>query len=208
MKKSLKVIISVVAVVLLMTMLVACGNSSHKAVDATPEEPVKGESKVLVAYFSWSGNLQKMAGWVAEESGGELFRILPEEAYPSDYNDTADRAKSERDNDVKPALSTSIDAEVMANYDVILLGFPVWWYNLPMCVETFLTSYDFSGKTIIPFFSHEGSSNGASSMSRLKELCPESTVKNTSSDYLSIRGGNVASSEKAVKDWVKGLNLN
>ena len=206
MKKSLKVFISVIAVVLLMTTLAACGNSP-KAANTTPEAPLKGESKILVAYFSWSGNLQKMAGWVAEESGGELFRILPEEAYPTNYNETADRAKNERDNGIKPALSTSIDEETMASYDVILLGFPVWWYNLPMSVETFLTSYDFSGKTIIPFFSHEGSSNGASSMSRLKELCPDSTVKNTSSDYLSIRGGNVASSEKAVKDWVKGLGL-
>ena len=207
MKKSIRTIISLVAAILLVATLASCGGA-RQAADTTPEAPVKGESKILVAYFSWSGNLQKMAGWVTEQSGGELFRILPEEAYPSNYNETADRAKSERDNGVKPALSTSIDAETMAQYDVILLGFPVWWYNLPMCVETFLTSYDFSGKTIIPFFSHEGSSNGAGSMARLKELCPDSTVKNTSSDYLSIRGGNVASSEKAVKDWVKGLGLN
>lgn len=207
MKRGLKVVITIMAIVLLTAILVACG-TSPQAADTKPEEPVKGESKILVAYFSWSGHLQQMASWVADEAGGELFRILPEEAYPTDYDETADRAKSERDNGVKPALSTSIDAETMASYDLILLGFPVWWYNLPMCVETFLTSYDFSGKTIIPFFSHEGSSGGANSMSRLKELCPNSTVKNTSSDYLSIRGGNVAGSEKAVRDWVKKLNLN
>lgn len=76
MKKGLKILVSVVPVALLMAMLVACGNSP-KATDITLEAPAKGESEILVAYFSWSGHLQQMAGWVAEESGGELFRRLP-----------------------------------------------------------------------------------------------------------------------------------
>lgn len=68
----------------------------------------------------------------------------------------------------RPALSTHIDPEVMANYDVIYLGFPIWWYDLPTPVWTFLEEYDLSGKTIVPFFSHNGSSGGANSLNRLK----------------------------------------
>lgn len=73
----------------------------------------------------------------------------------------ADRAKNELDNEIRPALSSHIDADVMAQYDTIYLGFPIWWYDLPTPVWTFLEEYDLSGKTIIPFFSHNGSSSGA-----------------------------------------------
>lgn len=176
---------------------------SHVGIDNNPEPEVKGESKILVAYFSWSGNLKQMAGWVSEETGGELFRIVPEESYGTDYNKCADRAKSELDNGVRPALSAHIPAEVFANYDVIYLGFPVWWYDLPMPVWTFLEEYDLQGKTIIPFFSHNGSSNGANSLTRLQELASGATVY--ASDAISIRDGSVESSENDVKQWAANM---
>ena len=87
----------------------------------------------------------------------------------------------------------------MAKYDTIFLGFPVWWYDLPMHVWTFLEEYDLSGKTIIPFFSHNGSSDGANTLNRVKELASNSDVK--ADDAISINGGKVASSEKQVKEW-------
>lgn len=92
----------------------------------------------------------------------------------------------------------------MAQYDVIYIGFPVWWYDLPMPVWTFLEEYDLTGKTVIPFFSHNGSSNGANSVNRVAELSDGATV--LTSDALSIRGSSVANSEKEIKDWAASFN--
>ncbi|NCB93669.1 MAG: flavodoxin [Clostridia bacterium] len=171
------------------------------AIDNEPEAEVTGDSNVLVAYFSWSGNVQKIATWVSEETDGDLFRIVPEEAYGESFDECADRAQQELNDGTRPALSSHIDPEVMAGYDVIYLGFPVWWYDLPMPVWTFLKEYDMEGKTIIPFFSHNGSSNGASSLDTVATLEPNSTL--LKDDALSISGSSVAGSEQEVKDWVK-----
>ena len=91
----------------------------------------------------------------------------------------------------------------MAQYDVFYIGFPVWWYDLPMPVWTFLEEYDLSGKKIIPFFSHNGSSNGANSVNRVTELAKDATV--LADEALSLRGSSVADSEKEVKDWVQKI---
>ena len=183
--------------------LVACGGGGN-AIDNNPEKPVTGDSKILVAYFSWSGNTQQLANWVAEKSDGELFRIVPEEAYASDFDGCADRAQTELRNGTRPPLSSHIEEEIMAEYDVIFVGFPIWWYDLPMPVWTFLEEYDLSGKTIIPFFSHNGSSSGASSISTIKRLCPDSTVVD---DYLSVRGSSVSSAESQVTSWINDLGI-
>lgn len=144
-----------------------------------------------------------MARWISEETGGELFRIVPSEVYGEDFDACADRAKNELDNEIRPELSSHIDPEIMAKYDVIYIGFPVWWYDLPMPVWTFLEEYDLSGKTIIPFFSHNGSSNGANSVNRVSELAEGADV--LADDALSLRGSSVAGSEEEVKDWAAGF---
>lgn len=193
--------VAVIAVIAVVGMKLLGG--SHTGIDNNPEAEVTGRSKVLVAYFSWSGNGQQMARWISEETGGELFRIVPEESYGEDYGDCADRAKNELDNRIRPALSSHIDADIMAQYDIIYLGFPVWWYDLPMPVWTFLEEYDLNGKTVIPFFSHNGSSNGANSVNRVTELAKGADV--LSGEVLSLRGSNVSNSEKKIKEWAAGL---
>lgn len=200
-KKKTIIISAVIGVLIIfaVSVLVSRLGSSHQGIDNEPESEVTGESNVLVAYFSWSGNGQQMARWISEETGGDLFRIIPAESYGEDYNTCADRAKEELDNEIRPELSSHIDADIMAQYDVIYVGFPVWWYDLPMPVWTFLEEYDLSGKTIIPFFSHNGSSNGANSVKRVTELADGATV--LSDDALSIRGSNVSDSENEVKEW-------
>lgn len=205
MKKKI-IIIAVIAVAVIATVVGICMKlfgGSHTGIDNDPEAKISGESKVLVAYFSWSGNGQQMAIWIADETGGDLFRIVPTESYGEDYGACADRAKNELDNKIRPELAEHIDAETMAQYDVIYIGFPVWWYDLPMPVWTFLEEYDLSGKTVIPFFSHNGSSSGANSVNRVAELTKSATV--LTDDALSLRGSSVSSSEKEVRDWVKGL---
>lgn len=91
----------------------------------------------------------------------------------------------------------------MADYETIFFGFPVWWYDLPMSMWTFLESFDFSGKTIIPFFSHEGSSNGARALPTVTDLAKGAEVM--SSKALSSRGQNEVASEDTVRNWVKSL---
>jgi flavodoxin len=156
-------------------------------------------------YFSWSGHLDSMAHWVADETGGDLYRVTAKDPYPENYDQTADRAKQEQDNDVRPEIVVDITKEQMAQYDTVFFGFPVWWYDLPMSMWTFLENYDFSGKTIIPFFSHEGSSNGAGALPTIEKLAEGATVR--SDDALSIRGGEVDGSENDVREWVRGLDL-
>ena len=202
MKRLIKILSAAIIACIMAVTFAACGGGGDDAIDNNPETPVTGESKILVAYFSWSGNTQTLANMVAEKSGGELFRIVPEIAYTND--DVFDRAQNELNNGTRPPLSEHIDEEVMAEYDVIFVGFPIWWYDLPMPVWTFLEEYDLSGKTIIPFFSHNGSSSGASSISTVKRLCPDSTVEN---NYLSIRGSSVSGAESQVENWINNLGI-
>lgn len=205
MKKNKKFgLIAVMIVLIAAALFVATrfmGDSG--GIDNEPERVVEGNSKVLVAYFSWSGNGQQMARWIADEVGADLFRIIPTEAYGDDYSECADRAKNELDNGIRPELSEHIEADVMAQYDTIYLVFPVWWYDLPMPVWTFLEEYDWNGKTIIPCFSHNGSSNGANSVNRVAELAASANV--FAENALSIRGSEVSNSETEVREWAKEM---
>ena len=139
--KKKRFIIIAVAVLLVIAAAVICFKmfgGSHTGIDNNPESKLSNDSKVLVAYFSWSGNVQQMSRWIAEETGGDIFRIVPEESYGEEFDPCADRAKNELDNGICPAISEHIDKEIMDKYDVIYIGFPIWWYDLPMPVWTFL----------------------------------------------------------------------
>ena len=182
-------------------------------------------SKILIAYFSRAeniavdpkvdavtsasinidgdtitGNVQILAGMIENVIGGDVFSIQTEEKYPTGYRDTTDLASTEQSEAARPALSTH--AENFEDYDVIFLGYPNWWGTLPMAVETFLEEYDFTGKTIIPFASHEGSGLGGGPRD-IAALCPGATVL----DGLAVRGGSVSGAQSDVESWVSGLNL-
>ena len=206
MKKNKKITIVIAIIILIAAIVFAVtrflGGGSG-GIDNNSEQAVDGDSNVLVAYFSWSGHGQQMARWIADETGADLFRIVPSEAYGEDFNECADRAKNELDNGIRPELAEHIDADVMAQYDTIYLVFPVWWYDLPMPVWTFLEEYDFAGKTIIPCFSHNGSSSGANSVNRVSELAADANV--LTGNVLSISGNSVADSEKKVRDWADSV---
>ena len=217
MNKTFTSILALILCVCFAFSLSACGQQNNDAVSdntdttansdtvnsavGTSEESPAGKSNILVAYFSWSGNTQQVANWISDKTGGELFRITPEIAYTEE--DVFDRAQDELNNGTRPPLSSHIDQEIMEQYDVIFIGFPIWWYDLPMPVWSFLEEYDLSGKTIIPFFTHNGSSSGASSISTLEELCPNSTV--LTDDYFSYAGDNVSEAENSVDEWLDGL---
>lgn len=114
------------------------------------ESPVEAaDGKVLVAYFSWSGNTEEMASYIAEQTGGDLLEIQPETPYPTDYNECGDVALAERDNDERPIIANL--PESIDEYDTILIGYPIWWHTAPMIIGTFLESYDLAGKEVYPF---------------------------------------------------------
>ena len=200
---AIAIVILIAAIIFAVTRLLGGGSGG---IDNAPEQTVTGNSNTLVAYFSWSGHGQQMARWISDETGADLFRIVPSEAYGEDYSECADRAKNELDNGIRPELSEHIEAETMAQYDTIYLVFPVWWYDLPMPVWTFLEEYDLTGKTIIPCFSHNGSSNGANSVNRVSELATGANV--LTDKALSISGNLVANSEKEVRDWADNVLSN
>ena len=130
-------------------------------------------SKTLVAYFSASGVTAGIANEIAEAVGADIYEIRPKEAYtPADLNwmDKQSRSSVEmNDPDCRPAIAEPVSG--MENYSTVFLGFPVWWYIEPRIVDTFLESYDFSGKTIIPFATSGGSGIGKAENS-LKAHCP------------------------------------
>jgi flavodoxin len=125
--------------------------------------------KILVAYFSWSGNARVLAGQIAQETGGDLFEIKTVKSYPETYNECIEVAKQEQNNNARPALSGSVTN--MAQYNTVFLCYPNWWGTLPMGVFTFLEAYDFSGKTMYPLITHGGSRFGRS-LDDIKKLCP------------------------------------
>lgn len=156
--------------------------------------------KVLVAYFSHSGNTRAMARQIGQATGGDLFEIEPQRAYPAEYRAVVDQAKKEVADGFRPRLKTQL--ENMAQYDVIFVGSPCWWYTIAPPVAAFLASNDFSGKIVVPFMTHEGSGMGHSEED-IRALCPGAAVMKG----LPVRGGAVGRSQAEVLKWVEGLNL-
>lgn len=168
--------------------------------------------KTLIAYYSRKGrnylngsivdlpvgNTEVMAKKIQAMTGGDLFQIETLKAYPEDYTETTNVAKDEKRENARPEITETVDN--MSSYDVIYLGYPNWWNTFPMAVFTFLESHDFSGKTIIPFCTHEGSGMGNSERD-IKKLCPDANVL----PGLAIRGGSVGKADNEITDWIRKL---
>ena len=165
-----------------------------------PNVDAVSSASINVSGSSYKGNLAIMADYVKAVTGGETFSIRTTETYPTGYRDTTDAAKEEQTNNARPELSSHV--ENMDDYDMIFLGYPIWWGGLPMPVYTFLEEYDFSGKIIIPFSSHEGSGLGKGP-SEIADICPNAQVL----DGFAARGSEVRSSKDDIKKWIDGLNL-
>lgn len=158
------------------------------------------KNSILIAYFSHSGNTRILATQIKNIIEVDIFEIKPEKTYPNEYNACVKQAKQELDSDDRPKLKTKVDN--IKSYDIIFIGYPMWWYTIPMPVATFLSEYDFSGKTIIPFCTHEGS--GLShSINFIKKLCPKSIVM----DGIAIKGSNVKDAHNEVSQWLRKLEI-
>jgi flavodoxin len=140
---------------------------------AVQSQTTTTSKKILVAYFSHSGNTRAVAYQISKKVDGESFEIQTVKPYPADYNTVVEQAKREQKSDYRPVLKSRI--KNIRQYDVIFLGYPDWWGTYPQAVKVFLSEYDFTGKTIVPFCTHEGSEFGRS-ITDLKKICPKSNI--------------------------------
>jgi hypothetical protein len=156
--------------------------------------------KVLVAYFSLSGNTKAVANHIKELTGGDLFEIEVAKPYPSDYHTCTEVAKKEKEANARPELKTKV--KNMEEYDIIFVGFPNWWGTMPMPILTFLESYKLEGKIVIPFCTHGGGG---------EQNCFKDFVKNTSKatnkkGFLSS-GGMAGSARPQVEKWLREIGI-
>ena len=194
-------------------MLCACAFTAHAQGNTSQTTDMKNSKKVLVVFFSRTGenyavgNIEKgnthiVAEIIAKETGGKLFRIETVKPYPDEYKACVEVAKAEKENNARPEVKGDVKVE---DYDIIFLGYPNWWGDMPMAVYTFIEKHNWNGKTVVPFCTHEGS--GLSGTERkLKNVCRGAMV----SEGLAIKGTTAQNSQpqalKAVQTWLKKVN--
>ncbi len=188
--------------------LTACGGSGAKSSDtgnkASSAKPAatSGSKKAMIAYFSCTGNTKALAETMAATLSADLYEIRPKVPYTSqdlNYNESGTRATTEqKDDSSRPALA-DVNANV-GSYDVIVLAYPIWWGQAPRVLDTFVESYDFAGKTIVPVCTSGGSGLG-SSADYLK------TLMKGSADWKPGKEFNPRASREEVKTWLDSLGL-
>ena len=215
--KSLKKFVCILCAFALVVMIAGCSANQTKQPSvttptdntvSTPNDseaanPAETNSKVLVAYFSCTGTTKGIAEIIADETGGTLYEIVPEKPYSDadlNYSNSNSRAtKEQNDSAIRPEISGTVDK--MDQYDIIFIGYPIWWGQAPRIISTFLESYDFSGKTIIPFCTSHSSGIGSSDTD-LHSLVFDSAIWKDGKRF----SGSADQSE--VAQWIASLNLN
>ena len=175
------------------TLILYFSANNSKDVDAT------SSATPMTAEMS---SVEWIADIIHDRVGGDLVPIIPSKEYPLSYNELADYAKKERDDGGRPAFEDlGVDP---TGYDIVFIGYPIWWYEMPMIMDTFFDTYDFSGVTIIPFNTHAGSRDGGT-YGDIRELEPDATVL----DGLAISGSDAGkdSARTSIEEWLSGLNL-
>ena len=159
-------------------------------------------SDPLVVYFSRSGNTESVAERIAERVDADVFEIETVQEYPEDYDELLDYARNEQRSGARPGLSAHIDD--IDRYDVIFLGYPNWWGDMPMPLYSFLDEYDLSGKTIMPFVT-SGGSGFSRTIRSIESAEPDANVL----DELSIRDRRVhdSSTDRAISEWIEDSGL-
>ena len=182
---------------------------------AIPVFAEEAPARALVVYFSRAGenysvgvieegNTAKMAKIIASQTGADLFAIVPEVPYPEDYDSMLSVATQEKSEDARPAYTG--DVENWEQYDTVFIGYPIWWAGVPCIVYTFLENHDFTGKTVIPFNTHEGSGQ-AGTQTDIENRLPDITVL----QGLAVRGSRAQNDAEGtgadVAKWLKQLGL-
>lgn len=192
---------------------------TETAVPGSTDAQGEQRSNILVAYFSWAdnavladdvdavsspsvippGNVQQLASWVQEETDGDLFSIRVTEPYSSDWDECLERANQERGDNARPELVENVDN--LEQYDTVFLGYPNWWYGVPMALLTFLEQNDLSGKQVYLFCSH-GTGGLANSVEQITEAAPEAVISDHIFDCYEEEA---ASSQENIQSWVEDV---
>ncbi len=162
-----------------------------------PDTPTSG-SRILVAYFSWGGTTQRMAQQIANLTEADLFRIEPVVPYPTEYTPCTVVAREEKENNARPAIANEV--ENWNDYDTVFIGCPVWWWTTPMIICTFAESYDFEGKTVVPFCTY-ASTYRDETLARIVELTP-------AAEHLTGEGltsGRI--NEQNIATWLRNIDM-
>lgn len=212
MNKKIIILISVLIVIALIGVLIYMfllknnndTNNNNNQIQSnennTNNNIVTDSSKILVLYFSMSGNTEKVANIIHDNVGGDIIKLETVEEYPSDYDELVDYAQEEQQENARPELSTKIDD--IETYDIIFLGYPNWWGDMPMPIYTFLEEYDLREKTIAPFITH-GGSGLSNTPENIQGEEPEATV----TEGLAIYGSDARDSESDVTNWLTSLGF-
>lgn len=157
--------------------------------------------RILIAYFSHSGNTRTVAKEIARQTGGDLFEIRTDRFYPEEHDPCSRQAHQELNDDIRPALRDRVAA--MDDYDVVFIGHPIWWYREPMVVRSFYEAYDFSGKRVIPFAT-SGGSDLHDTISDMKRCLPSAILEKG----LCIGSYEVNHCQKKIEKWIQQLGVN
>lgn len=210
--------------ILLPLVAVSCSDEEHGNSDiADINDFVEGDNhNVLVVYFSEPlpdngvdavtsasrvtvdgdvyGSVQYMATVISETTGADMARIRTAIPYAENFDELAERADQERQNNVHPEITVPIDD--FNSYDVVFVGYPIWWYQMPMAMYSFFDEYDFTGKTLIPFSSH-GGSGWSGTVDDIAGMEPNATMV----DGYSISRNSVAGSADGIREWLGRIGM-
>lgn len=174
-------------------------NTENQQTELDTNSEQENDEKTVVVYFSGTGNTREVANLLAKEADADIYEIVPENVYTSDdlnYNDDNCRANQEMNDDTaRPAISNDLSA--VSEYDVIYLGYPIWWGTAPRIIQTFIESYDISGATVY-LFCTSGSSGIEKSISDLQQLYPDINIADGK------RLNNATESD--IREWIQSLN--
>ena len=170
------------------------------AITSRAVQEVSGSGKkVLIAYFTWSGNTQGIAYEIQKQTGADIFEISPVNEYSESYNRVLREAQRDQRAQARPKLRGQV--KDFADYDVIMLGYPNWWASIPMPIASFLEEYDFTGKIIMPFCSHGGGRFGQS-LTAIAKLAPKAFI----GEGLSVHYSGGSSLKSDVAKWLSKFN--
>lgn len=177
---------------------------THNNTDTTEPEmdndDIDDNVNSLIVYFSWSGNTEAVAGEIQNQTGADIFELVPQEPYTDDYDELLDIAQEEQRNNARPVISESI--ENLDDYQTVYIGFPNWWGDMPMILYSFLDDYDLSGKTIVPFCT-SGGSGFSNTIGTIESMEPDAEVL----EGLSLGSADAADSGETVGQWLSSLGL-
>lgn len=223
-KRKIKAIVSLLLVLIMAAAMVGCAGDSN-GTDSNSNARICGQSgenledketgtdtsgsnekseaedsvengKILVVYFSHSGNTKKIAEEIQSKTDADIFEIKTVNAYSDDYNTVLDEAKAELDDKARPELSETV--KDMAQYQTVIIGYPIWWGDMPMAVYSFLDEYDLSEKTVLPFCTH-----GGSGLSQTDKNIQDEEKDAKVTDGLAISDSSLDDADGDIDQWLK-----